>query len=380
MKDLNELRKQIDEIDKEIAGQFLKRLSISKEVAEYKKESGKGVYDKKREQEKIEKLSLITDDDFQKEDIRELFSQIMSISRKLQYRLIDSYDKDIEYEMAEEIPMDKKTVVYFGTSGSYAQKAMESYFGKDTDSFARDTFQGVMDALKEGRAQYGVLPIENSSTGGISDIYDLLVKYDNTIIGEQIVKIDQALLALPGAKLADIKTVYSHPQGIKQCVDFLRENPQISAKEISSTAAGAKKVKEDNDISKGAIAGIQAAELFGLNVLKEKINFASNNSTRFIIITGEKIYLKKADRVSICFELPHECGSLYNMLSHISYNNLNMTNIESRPIAGRRWEYRFFIDFEGSLSDPAVKNMLNGMRAEASYFRILGNYKSGRGE
>lgn len=380
MKDLNELRKQIDEIDKEIAQQFLKRLSVSKEVAEYKKESGKGVYDKKREQEKIEKLSLITDDDFQKEDIRELFSQIMSISRKLQYRLIDSYDKEIEYEMADDIPMDKKTVVYFGTSGSYAQKAMESYFGKDTDSFARDTFQGVMDALKEGRAQYGVLPIENSSTGGISDIYDLLVKYDNTIIGEQIVKIDQALLALPGAKLADIKTVYSHPQGIKQCVDFLRENPQISAKEISSTAAGAKKVKEDNDISKGAIAGIQAAELFGLNVLKEKINFASNNSTRFIIITGEKIYLKKADRVSICFELPHECGSLYNMLSHISYNNLNMTNIESRPIAGRRWEYRFFIDFEGSLSDPAVKNMLNGMRAEASYFRILGNYKSGRGE
>lgn len=378
MKDLNELRKQIDEIDGEIAAQFLKRLSVSKEVAEYKKESGKGVYDKKREQEKIEKLSSVTDDEFRKEDIRELFSQIMSISRKLQYRLIDSYDKDIEYEMIDELPTDKKTVVYFGTSGSYTQKAMEAYFGKDTDSFARDTFQGVMDALKEGKAQYGVLPIENSSTGGISDIYDLLIKYDNTIIGEQIVKIDQALLALPGAKLSDIKTVYSHQQGIKQCADFLRENPNISAKEVSSTAAGAKRVKEENDITKGAIAGTQAAELFGLDILREKINFASNNSTRFIIITGKKVYLKKADRVSICFELPHECGSLYNMLSHISYNNLNMTNIESRPIAGRRWEYRFFIDFEGSLCDPAVKNMLNGMRAEASDFRILGNYESSR--
>lgn len=378
MKDISELRKHIDEIDRQIVEQFIKRLSVAKEVAEYKKESGKAVYDKKREQEKIEKLSLAADDDFQKEDIRELFSQIMSISRKLQYRLIDSYDKDIEYEMIDELPMDKKTVVYFGTSGSYAQKAMEEYFGKETDSFARDSFQGVMDALKEGSAQYGVLPIENSSTGGISDIYDLLVKYDNTIIGEQIVKIDQALLALPGAGLDDIKTVYSHPQGIKQCADFLKANPQITAEEISSTAAGAKKVKDDNDITEAAIAGIQAAELFGLNVLREKINFASNNSTRFIIITGKKMYLKRADRVSICFELPHECGSLYNMLSHISYNHLNMTNIESRPIVGRRWEYRFFIDFEGSLSDPAVKNMLNGMRAEASDFRILGNYESGR--
>lgn len=380
MKDLNECRGRIDEIDEKIAGLFLERMSVSRDVAEYKRNNNKGVFDKKRENEKIKKLESVTDEDFEKHAVGELFSQIMSISRKLQYRLIDSYYQEMGFEMADGLPLNKKTVVFFGTNGSYTQKAMREYFGEEVDSFAEDTFKGVMDALMEGRAEYGVLPIENTSTGGISDIYDLLVKYDNTIIGEQIVKIDQALLALPGASLSDIKTVYSHPQGIMQCADFLREHPEITAKEVSSTAEGAKKISVDNDISKAAIAGIQAAEVFGLNVLKEKINFASNNSTRFIIITKKKIYLKNANMVSICFELPHECGTLFNLLSHISYNNLNMTNIESRPIPGRSWEYRFFIDFEGNLSDPAVKNTLNGMMAETSNFQILGNYESSREE
>lgn len=378
MRDLTECREKIDSIDEKIANLFLERMDVSKDVAEYKKSSEKGVYDKKREKEKIEKLIKVTEDDFTKEAVRELFGQIMSISRKLQYRLIDAYSQDMGFKMIRELSAGGKPIVYFGTDGSYTQKAMESYFGENTASFAEDTFKGVMDVLKEKRAQYGVLPIENTSTGGISDIYDLLAKYDNYIIGEQIIKIDQALLALPGAELRDIKTVYSHPQGIKQCGEFLRENPQIKAVEVSSTAAGAKKVKEDNDITKAAIAGVQAAKLMGLDVLKPSINYASNNSTRFIIIANKKMFLENADRVSICFELPHECGSLYNMLSHISYNNLNMTNIESRPIPGRSWEYRFFIDFEGNLNDPAVKNTLNGMMAEASSFQILGNYESSK--
>lgn len=378
MQELLKCREQIDEIDQKIARLFQDRMVISGNVAAYKRATGKKVFDKEREDQKIESVRKYADNDFNEEALGELFRQIMSISRKYQYRLLDLDDRELEFEKLETLPAERKKVVYFGTDGSYTQQAMEAYFGTDIDTFHEDTFRGVMDAIQEGKAQYGVLPIENTSTGGINDIYDLLVEYDHTIIGEQVVKVDQALLVLPEAELSDIKTVYSHPQGLLQCADFLNEHPQIQKKTFSSTAASAQKVWEDGDLSQAAIASVQAAKVFGLKVLKENINFASNNSTRFIIITNKKIYLENADTVSVCFELPHECGSLYNILSHIIYNQLNMTSISSRPIPGKSWEYRFFVDFEGNLEEAAVKNTLYGIAEEASGLKILGNYHGNR--
>jgi chorismate mutase/prephenate dehydratase len=265
-------------------------------------------------------------------------------------------------------------VVFFGAKGTYTEQAMEEYFGKEIDNFNELTFKGVMQAVKDGKADYGVLPIENSSTGGITDIYDLLVDYDNYIVGEHVVKIHNVLLGLKGSKIEELKKVYSHPQPLMQCAQFLEEHNYIQKIDYLSTAASAEKVLKDQDPSQAAIASRRTAEYYGLEVLADNINFDDTNSTRFIIISNKKMYLEKANKVSICFELPHESGTLFNMLSHFIYNNLSMTKIESRPILGKKWEYRFFVDFEGNLSDPGVKNAINGIQEEAVSLMILGNY------
>lgn len=374
MLDLNKTRSEIDVIDKNIVELLEKRMELTHEVAAYKIQTGKKVFDREREESKLDTLSAMAEDAFNKQGIRELFKQIMSISRKKQYGLIDNYKEENSFERVEQINIANKKVVCFGEKGSYTEQAMEEYFGEKIERVHKLTFKEVMEALKQGEAEYGVLPIENSSTGGIVDIYDLLVKYDHYIIGEHVVKVEQALLGLPGAKVEDIKIVYSHPQGLLQCSDFLEQHCYMKKKEYESTASSAKKVLEDRDFTQGAIASKRAAKCYGLEVLQENINQVKNNSTRFIIITNQKMYLKEADKVSICIGLPHEKGSLYNILSHFIFNNLNLTKVESRPIQGKSWEYLFFIEFEGNLNEAGVKNAIHGIREEADSLRIFGNF------
>ena len=200
------------------------------------------------------------------------------------------------------------------------------------------------------------------------------MNFENYIVGEQIVKCEHALIGLPGTKLEEIKTVYSHPQALAQCAEYLERHPKWRQIPYDNTALAVKKVAEDGDCTQAAVGSKFAAELFGLEVLAENIYFNKKNSTRFIIVTNQRIFRKGANKISICFETPHSSGSLYDMLSHIIYNNLNMNNIESRPIPGKNWEYRFFVDFEGNLNDGAVKNALRGIREEAINMKILGNY------
>ena len=251
---------------------------------------------------------------------------------------------------------------------------MRAYFGDDVNCFHVRTFRDAMEAIAEGSADYAVLPIENSSAGIVADNYDLLVNFENYIVGEQIVKCEHALIGLPGTKLEDIKAVYSHPQALAQCAEYLERHPKWRQIPYDNTALAVKKVAEDGDHTQAAVGSKFAAELFGLEVLAENIYFNKKNSTRFIIVTNQRIFRKGANKISICFETPHSSGSLYDMLSHIIYNNLNMNNIESRPIPGKNWEYRFFVDFEGNLNDGAVKNALRGIREEAINMKILGNY------
>lgn len=375
MVDLTKSREEIDKIDEQIVNLFQKRMKIAKDIAEYKMNTGKKVLDRQREQQKIESVCNLAENDFNRHGIQELFMQIMSMSRKLQYSILSQKEKEIHFIPISQIPKEKEIkVVYFGTTGSYTEQAMEEYFGTEIQSFAAETFKEVMSAVKEGKADYGVLPIENTTTGGIMDCYDLFAEFDNYIIAEYILKVDQALLGLPNAKLEDIKTVYSHPQGILQSRKFLSQYPQIKTVESGSTASSAKRVVQEANPSNAAIASIRAAKTYGLKILAEHINHESTNATRFIIITNQKIYLKGSNKVSICFTLPHESGTLYNMLSHIIYNNLNMTKIESRPLSGKNFEYRFFIDFEGNFEEAAVCNTLEGIRTEALEFKILGNY------
>ncbi len=373
--DLQELRRKIDEIDSQIVSLYEQRMDISKEVAEYKIETGKKVFDKVREEEKLRAVKALTHNEFNSLGVEELFEQIMSMSRKLQYRLLTEKGSAgrLPFIGVDTLDTGNARVVFQGAEGAYSQAAMVKYFGEHVNSFHVDTFRDAMMAIEEGSADFAVLPIENSTAGIVSEIYDLLAEFENYIVGEQIIKIEHCLMGIPGATLADIRTVFSHPQSLMQSARYLNERDfkQIS---MQNNAFAARKVAEDRDKTQAAIASEYAAEIYGLSILAKGINHSSTNSTRFIIVTNQKIFLKNAGKVSICFEVPHESGSLYHMLSHFIYNNLNMNRIESRPIEGRNWEYRFFIDFEGNLSDSAVKNALRGLRDEAQNLRILGNY------
>jgi chorismate mutase/prephenate dehydratase len=209
----------------------------------------------------------------------------------------------------------------------------------------------------------------------VGDVYDLLAKYDNYIVGEVQIPVSHALLTLPGATLEDIDTIYSHPQAIAQCGKFLNEHSdEIQVLEVYNTAVGAKRVADEGLINQAAIASSYAGKLYGLQSLIQPLNHNHANTTRFVVIGNRKVYCKKARKISICFEIAHESGSLYHLLSHIIFNHLNMTRIESRPVPGQHWEYCFFVDFEGNLQEPGVLNALTGISQEAVSFKILGNY------
>lgn len=373
--DLGELRQQIDEIDSGIVELYERRMDVCRQVAEYKINTGKKVFDRQREAEKIARVKSLTHNEFNSRGIEELFEQIMSMSRKLQYGLLAENGKlgKPSFIRVDRLETAGARVVFQGAEGSYSQAAMMRYFGDEIQSFHVDSFRDAMSAIDDGSADFAVLPIENSTAGVVSEIYDLLQEYENYIVGEQVIQVEHCLLGLPGAKIDRIRTVYSHPQSLMQSARFLgsRDWKQVS---MQNNAFAAKKVAEDQDPSQAAIAGEQAAAVYGLEVLQRGVNDCGGNSTRFIIVTNQKIFREDANKISICFELPHESGSLYHMLSHFIYNDLNMTKIESRPIEERDWEYRFFIDFEGNLADSAVKNALRGLRDEARNMKVLGNY------
>lgn len=376
MTDLEKTRAEVDRIDREIARLFEERMKLTEDIAKYKVRHHMRVVDAKREEEILGELRERSSSDFNGLGIQEILKQIISISRKRQYQIMteNGVSEDLGFEEIDEVYRHKR-VVFQGVAGAYSFAAMSVYFGKNVDCFHVKTFKEAIEAIIDKRANFAVLPIENSTAGIVTDIYDLLMTENITIVDELILKVEHSLLGLPGAKMEEIRTVYSHPQALSQCKVFLDGHPQWEVKEYSNTAAAAKKVMEDGDRSQAAIASQYAAELYGLEILNQnKIYLDDQNSTRFIIVSRNKMFRSSARRVSICFDYKHASGSLYSLLSHIIYNGLNMTMIESRPIPESPWQYRFFVDFEGNLKDSAVKNALRGIRQDAHYLRILGNY------
>lgn len=374
--DLSELRGQLDRIDEKIVALYEERMEISSRVADYKIETGKKVLDKSREAEKLEKLRSLTQNAFNAHGVQELFEQIMSMSRKLQYNKLAEAGAlgRLPFIGVDRLETEQARVVFQGAEGAYSQMAMFRYFGEQVKNFHVDTFRDAMTAIEEGSADFAVLPIENSTAGIVNEIYDLLVEFENYIVGEQIIKIEHCLMGLPGTDISQVRTVYSHPQSLMQSARYLSAHEDWRQVSLPNNAFAARKVSEEGDPTQAAIASEQAAKTYGLEILKRGVNQSETNSTRFIIVTNQKIFRKDASKISICLEVPHESGSLYHMLSHFIYNNLSMTKIESRPIEDRNWEYRFFIDFEGNFADGAVKNALRGLRDEARNMKILGNY------
>ena len=373
--DLLECRNKLDVIDKQIVKLFEERMDICGKVAETKIASGKAVYDAEREKQKLDAVSAMADSEFNQVAVRELFSQMMSISRKYQYSILAEHGRAMKlgFERLDKLPVEGVRVVHQGVEGAYIHAAAIQYFGKDAEIYHVARFEDAMKEVQLGNADYAVMPIENSSAGAVIDMYDLLTRYDNYIVAETFLPVNHALLGVPGAKLSDVKTVFSHPQALMQCSTFLNDNglKQIS---VENTAVAAKRVVEEGDKSQAAIASEIAGQLYGLELLKPSIQNNQGNTTRFVILANRKVYQKDAGKISICFELPHTSGSLYNMLGNFIFNHVNMMMIESRPIPGRNWEYRFFVDIEGNLQDAGVKNALRGIGAEAQNFKILGNY------
>lgn len=373
--DLQEIRKELDVIDRQIVDLYEKRMKLCGDVAEYKISVGKPVYDGEREKQKLEAVRQMAGEEY-RQGVSELFTQLMTISRRLQYRLLAEHGQtfDTGFQKIDRIPVEGARVVYQGVEGAYSHEASMAYFGEDADAFHVRTWEEAMRAVEDGRADYGVLPIENSSAGAVSDNYDLLIKYHNCIVAEIFLPVKHALLGVPGGSLEQIHTVFSHPQALMQCSEYLNSHGEWSQISVENTAVAAKKVLEEGDPSQAAVASEAAAKLYGLQILKSGINYNKDNVTRFIVVSRNRVYQKDAAKVSLCFELPHRSGTLYNMLSNFIYNNVNMRMIQSRPIPGRNWEYRFFVDIEGRLDEPAVANALKGVSEEAANLRILGNY------
>lgn len=374
--DLQECRRQLDQIDRQIVELFERRMAICGEVAEDKIRTGKAVYDGEREKQKLKSVKEMAHGEYNQTAVRELFCQMMTISRRYQYRLLAEHGLGLDpgFREIEELKLCGARVVYQGVEGAYSHAATLQYFGMDADAYHVERFEDAMQEVRDGRADYAVLPIENSSAGAVIDNYDLLVQYDNYIVAETFIAASHALLGTQDAELSDIRTVFSHPQALMQSSSFLGEHRDWRQISLENTAVSAKKVSDEGDKTQAAVASEIAGSLYGLKVLRRAIQDNQGNTTRFIILSREAVYRKDAGKVTISFELAHKSGTLYNILGNFIFNGVNMRKIESRPISGRSWEYRFFIDIEGNLDDAGIRNALKGIAEEARNMRILGNY------
>ena len=315
-------------------------------------------------------------------DIREIDEQIEILQQKRNEIInqIDGQDNDtlpdfiLEFEVVDSLEITSDTrVVYQGVPGAYSHQAMYDFFGSDIRAVNVARFDEVIEAIKTGQADYGILPIENSSAGFVNGIYDLLSESDVTIVGENEIRVAHALLGTTDAELSDITDVYSHEQGLLQCKDYL-DDAGFKLHTFANTAMAAKEIKKNGNRSCAAIASPLAAEIYGLKILKTDIVNNRNNTTKFIILSGGKVQVKSLKNVCICFSLPDESGTLYKVLRHINHNGINMTSIESRPLQGRKWEYKFFVTLEGGLTDQNTIRALKGIEKDSINFKIIGTY------
>ena len=374
---LLQIRDQLDVLDHQITELYKKRMDLCEQVAEYKIETGKAVFDPVREAQKLDTVASYLESDFDRKAIRELYQQMMTISRRRQFGILSAHGKTFhaDFEKVDAIPKSEKRVVYQGVEGAYAHLAARQCFGAEATLTHVKTWKDAMDQVVEGTADYAVLPIENSSHGAVSDIFDLLVRYPAlTIVEEVDLHVEHALMSVTGATIEGLRQIYSHPQALGQCSAFLEAHPEITPVPVLNTAVAAEYVRDHQDSSIAALASELSAELYDLEILKRGVNQEKTNTTRFIVLGRARIYTEKAQKISIYFETAHKPGALYNALGNFIFNDVNMLMIESRPIPEKPFEYRFFVDLEGNLSMPNVINALAGLEDQITVLRILGNY------
>ncbi|MDR0851429.1 MAG: chorismate mutase [Clostridiales Family XIII bacterium] len=369
-KELKDLRIQIDEIDTEIVGLFKKRMDIAKKTGDYKREHNMSILDSGREQAVVDQAATLVSDDL-KGEVSLLMRSMMALSRQYQRNLLFANDEPLLPAAATPKTTDVRCV-YSGVPGAWGEAATSKLF-PGAALVSVEFFEDVFSAVKKKDADYGVVPIENSQSGAIGETYDLLRKYGCYIVGRTWVDIKQCLLAVPGAKLKDIREVYSHPEGFKQCHRFLMDKPWDFIA-TSNTAVAAKKVSGESDLKIAAIGSRFAAELNGLNVLVPDIMDSANNRTSFVVIGREPEYTEKSDLISITFALSHRSGSLCEALMPFMASGLNLTRIESRPSSAEN--FRFFAEIAGNILDPLVIDTLQHAAGVTEYLEVIGCYNT----
>ena len=381
MTELEQYRQEIDRIDGELVQLFLERMAVTGKVGEYKQRAGIPVLDAGREKQVIAAKTALTDDPARKADVAALYEEIRAISRRQQRKLVREGAEEPGYAAyaaalaARREPVAAPRVVYQGEPGCYSEEAAVGFFGPEVSSRGLAWFPDVFAALERGEADYAVLPVENSSTGSIRQVYDLLAQYNYYVVGECQVKVEHCLMALPGAALEDIQAVYSHEQGLMQCERYLDAHWGWRRVPTLDTAGSAKQVAESGDRTAAAICSRRAAQIYGLHILAEGVNYNAMNHTRFVVVSPVLELRPGRNKISAVFRLPHQSGSLHEILTVFAVQGLNLLKIESRPIPGRGWEYLFFLDFTGDLAAPEMDGVLHGLGQLAAEFRILGNFR-----
>ncbi|MCI2113373.1 MAG: chorismate mutase [Ruminococcus sp.] len=372
MKDLGEIRTEIDKIDTELIELFKKRMDCAKAVGLYKKENNIPVLNQNRENEILDNVEEKGGE--YGSHARLLFSNIMELSRALQHNIVGSGKKlraDI-LNASSKMQTENVKVGYQGIKGANGHEATLKLF-PNGDAVNYKTFADVFDAVDREEVTYGVLPVENSTAGSVSAVYDLILKHRFYIVKALDLPIDYCLAGLKQSEFSDIEKVWSHPQSLSQCANYIAKN-NFDSTPFENTAVAAREVASEKRLNVAAICSYKAAEEYGLKILDNHLQDDKGNTTRFIVISKTLCIPENANKISLCFSLPHVTGSLYGLLCRFNSLGLNLTKIESRPRKGKDFEYLFYLDFSGSVYSDNVIDLISQLSEEMPEFSFLGNY------
>lgn len=348
---LPELRRAIDEVDAGLLKLLNERAALAIEVGRVKEKLGAAFYVPGREEDLVRRLKEANEGPFPSDAIRQVWKEIISASLSLEHPL---------------------AVAYFGPQATFTHQAARMQFGLAARYAPVKTISEVFDWVEKGKAEYGVIPVENTTEGAVSSTLDKFMETKTSIVGEVLLRISHNLLSKTG-KFADIRRVYSHPQALAQCRKWLEANlPHADVLDAPSTAQAAKMCAEEEEAA--AIASSLAGELYGLETVEAAIEDNANNYTRFLVIGREMPEPGAASKTSILFSVKDQAGALYHMLRPFYEHEVNLTKIESRPSKGKAWEYVFFIDCEGHAKDENVKAALAGLAEICHFVKVLGSY------
>ncbi len=375
--ELSDWRKQLDEIDESLLDLFTKRMDIAAEIALWKKERNRPVLDLKREKEKLQRIEELSRPEISEYSFA-LFSFLLELSRCRQNRILQKESAEtaeIETALRETANLfpEKAIVACQGVDGAYSGIACERLFARPSILYF-STFDAVFTAVEKGLCRYGVIPVENSTAGSVNAVYDLMVKHDFKIVRSVRIKIDHNLLVKPGTKLEEIREIYSHGQALTQCASFLQRFPNAKVIPCENTAVAAKMVSESDDPGVAALSSRNCAKLYGLEILLASVQDSGDNYTRFICISKNLEIYPGADHTSLMLVVRDEPGSLYNVLARFYALGINIHKLESRPILGRNWEYRFYFDLDASVYSPKFIQLMGEIGDLCEEYEYLGSY------